>query len=233
MRMIASPGRFAYCKYDSDGVAYRPASDAVCVAGIRQLGPDGSWYLPQPLLVRPDPRFLGFRRRAEIVRGEWLSDRPSDAVAQCRANVHFFYCSLNDEMAVWFASRTARLRFCAARSTVGSSKPVAEATRNRAARHTQSGKRRFGRVFLVVLAAGLPIIDTGCGGGNEERLALADCGGMNQARQEVAKFQQIDFTRGGPWTEKMRVSLRAINSRVAKQSHERVACTFDATRPLR
>ena len=69
----------------------------------------------------------------------------------------------------------------------------------------------------MVLAAGLPIIDTGCGGGNEERLALADCGGMNQARQEVAKFQQIDFTHGGPWTEKMRVSLRAINSRVAEQ----------------
>ena len=100
---IASPGRFAYCKYDSDGGSPTGQHRMLCVSPV-----SGNWvrmalgtYRNHSSYGR-DPRFLGFRRRAEIVRGEWLSDRPSDAVAQCRANVHFFYCSLNDEMAVWF-----------------------------------------------------------------------------------------------------------------------------------
>jgi hypothetical protein len=98
---VAPPGRFAYCGY------YFTADDTnwmLCVSPV-----SGNWVrmsccgdVEAQASYGRDRRLLGVQRRAEVVRGEWFSDRPSDAIGQCRANARFFICTLNYEIAVWF-----------------------------------------------------------------------------------------------------------------------------------
>jgi hypothetical protein len=106
---VAAPRRFAYCKYS---VATGNNDGMLCVSPV-----SGSWvrmavfccFFDPGFSARPphgsygrDPDFVGFRRRAEIVRGDWFPDRPSNSKAYCRANVRFFFCALSGEIAVWF-----------------------------------------------------------------------------------------------------------------------------------
>ena len=100
---LVSPRRFAYCNYrydDSD-----PGQDRwrmLCVSPVSANWVRMTCCDDNRASYGRDRRFRSFQRPAEVVYGEWLSDRPSDAVARCRANVHFFFCSLNYEIAVWF-----------------------------------------------------------------------------------------------------------------------------------
>lgn len=100
---VASPRRFAYCKYEYDDSD--PENDRhglFCVSPV-----SGNWVRitccdENRASYGRSRRFLGFQRQAEVVRGEWYSDRPGDAVAQCRASDRFFFCHMTYRTAMWF-----------------------------------------------------------------------------------------------------------------------------------